>query len=410
MVRVVLAVFAAIALLVGAAVGLVAWSGLPHYDDVAAPTLTLPNDAASLDRGRKLVGLACRRCHAAADGGPLRGRALAELPPRLGRVNAANLTRDANAGIAGWDDGALARLMRTGIDRDGRFVPPYMPRYTRMASDDLGAVLAFLRSDHPWTAPDATRVPASAPSLWVKLHALYDWHPPHLPQEQIPVPSRDDPVALGRYLVEDVLLCNDCHGSGPDAIALEHPTDDPGYLGGGMALRDRNGEALYAANITFDEQHGIGTWDFDAFRRAVVDGFGPDGALVRWPMPRLGELDDVEVAAIFAYLASAPHVARAVPESADYKVPGPRLDPGRHVFFRAGCHYCHGREPAELRSWAAAVIVRYPDDEALARFVADPSRARADAQMPGFAAVLSEADRLAVAAHVRSLAEGAARK
>ncbi|MFO0631355.1 MAG: hypothetical protein U0168_00735 [Nannocystaceae bacterium] len=405
-----LAVLAAIAMLAGAAVGLVAWSGLPHYDDVAPPTITLPSDAAALDRGRRLVGLACRRCHAAADGGPLRGRALAELPQRFGRVHAANLTRDGAAGIAAWDDGELARLLRTGIDREGRFVPPYMPRYTRMASDDLAAVLAFLRSEHPWTAPDGTRAPASAPSLWVKLHALYDWHPPHLPQQDIAVPSRDDPVALGRYLVEDVLQCNDCHGSGPEVIALEHPTDDAGYLGGGMLLRDRNGEAIFAANISFDVDHGIGSWDYDTFHRAVVDGFGPDGALVRWPMPRFGQLDDVEVAAIFAYLAAAPHVARAVPESADYKVPGPRLDPGRHVFFRAGCHYCHGREPAELRSWAAAAIVHFPDDAALARFVADPSRARPDAEMPGFGEVLSEADRLAVAAHVRSLAEGAARK
>ncbi|MBK8715265.1 MAG: hypothetical protein IPN32_11030 [Deltaproteobacteria bacterium] len=406
--RVVLLVIATLATLVAAVLAWIAFGDLPRYDEIVAPevSIVIDDDATRerlLARGRKVVAGACRRCHAGPAGGPLTGRAMRELPSRLGAASATNLTAHPRAGIGGWSDTELALLLRGGIDKEHVWVPPTMPRFTRMSSDDLDATLVFLRSDHPWVIADAAQPPASAPSLWVKLHARYDWLPPQLPSEAVPAPSRDEPRELGRYLVEDLLQCNGCHGSGPESLALEHPIDDPEFLGGGQRLLDRNGEAIYAANITFDPVHGIANWSYEEFRRALVEGFGPDGELVRWPMPRYGELDDTEVAAIYAYLSAAPQVARALPESADYLIPGTRLDPGKHVFFRAGCHYCHGRDPAELRAWAQGLIDHFADDATLAAYIADPRQFDPEREMPGFAAVLSEADRLAVAAHVRSL-------
>ncbi len=389
----------------GGVLAFLAYGPLPSYD-AAPPELSIQRDAARLERGRKLVGTVCRRCHVDPITQRLGGRAMIELSPLVGSVYAPNLTQSESAGIAGWSDGELALVLRTGIHgKTGHLVPPWMPRFSRVADDDVAAMLALLRSDHPWVRADETADRASEPSLRVRLHAWLDWAPATWSRLPIEAPVRSDPVAYGRYLVDELLQCNGCHG--PSWTALAHPRSDEGegYLGGGNPMRDVNGKPIYSANITFDVEHGIGGWSFAEFRRALVDGFGPDGAAVRWPMRRHHLLDEHAIEAIYAYLATVTPVAKGVPASADYKIVGPRVDRGRHVFFTYGCHYCHGETGvgiADLRGADAA----FATDAEMAAFILDPTATRPDTDMPSWRGVIADDDVAAVVTYVRGRAGG----
>ncbi|MBC8072702.1 MAG: c-type cytochrome [Deltaproteobacteria bacterium] len=388
---------------VGATIAALAYGPLPHYEPEPVE-LVVTADPARIERGRRLVGSSCRRCHVDPITQQLGGRPMIELSPELGTAHSSNLTRSEAAGIGGWSDGELALTLRTGIHgRTGDYLPPWMPAFPRIADEDLASMLAFLRSDHPWTRPDDAVRPRSQPSLRTKLHAWLDWHPASWARLPVELPSSSDPVARGRYLVDELLQCNGCHGPTYDALA--HARDDHAlcYLGGGNPLLDVNGKSIPAANITFDAEHGIGSWSYADFRRALVDGFRPDGTLVRWPMRRHALLDENEVEAIYAYLATVPPVAHAVPDAADYRIVGPRVDPGRHVFYTYGCHYCHGESGSGIADLTQA-DAHFPSDAELVAFIRDPALQRPDTEMPSWRGVIAEDQLAEVAAYVRARA------
>jgi mono/diheme cytochrome c family protein len=384
----------------GAGFATLVFGPLPSYD-AEPPQLEVPRDAARLERGRVLVGTVCRRCHVDPVTQQLGGRALVELSPELGSAYARNITLSTTVGVGSWTDGELALLLRTGVHgKTKHWVPPWMPRFPRIADDDLAAILAFMRSDHPWVVADEAQDIASIPSLRVKVHAWLDWPPATWSRLPIEAPARHDPVAYGRYLVDELLQCNGCHGPAWDAIAL--PPGE-GYLGGGNPMFDINGKSIASANITFDVEHGIGGWSYAEFRRALVDGFGPDGQLVRWPMRRHQLLDDHAIEAIYAYLATVPPVSKPVRPADDYRIVGPRVDPGRHVFFTYGCHYCHGERGvgiADLRGADAA----FTTDAEMIAFILDPEDTRPGTEMPAWRGVIPDDQIAAVVTYVRGRA------
>lgn len=376
---------------------------LPDYPEITLEDPGIVATPQRVERGAKLVAATCSACHATAESPVLRGRAVEQLPSRWGAPVSANLTAHKNAGIGGMDDAALVRALRTGIGRDDGFLPPYMPRYPRMADEDIASIVAFLRSEDPWVEAVSAKPGKSAPSMRVKLLSLFEWRPAPLPLDPIEPPSRDDPEALGAYLVEDVLQCNNCHGSTADALTLDHAIKDPGYLGGGIEMTDANGKTLYGTNITLDEETGIGQWTFEEFKKAMVLGMRPDETTLRWPMPHYTMLDDVEIAAIFAYLANVPPVERKeVKPSHTYLVPGQKLDVGRHLFFKHGCYSCHGdRTPHGIVHDAAAT---FETDETLIEFIRAPAKSRPRTPMPAYGGVMDEAELQALAVYVRSMA------
>jgi hypothetical protein len=56
------------------------------------------------------------------------------------------------AGIGGWTDAEIRRVLVEGIGRDGRTLKPPMARhiyFKKMTDDDLGAIVAWLRTLPP---------------------------------------------------------------------------------------------------------------------------------------------------------------------------------------------------------------------------------------------------------------------
>ena len=130
--------------------------------------------------------------------------------------------------------------------------------------------------------------------------------------------SAETRLERGRYLMQAVVACGNCHTpQGPNGPL-------PGMeLAGGMDFQDP-GFTAYSANITPDKATGIGRWTDAQIITAIREGTRPDGSLIGPPMPieRYRGMSDTDVRAIVAYLRSVPPVANKVPASV-YRMPLP---------------------------------------------------------------------------------------
>jgi mono/diheme cytochrome c family protein len=144
-------------------------------------------------------------------------------------------------------------------------------------------------------------------------------------------------IARGKYLVT-FGGCGDCHtplkmtGKGPmpdlTRILSGHPQDTklpppdlkPGpwfAATAGMTAWAGPWGITYAANLTPDQNTGLGIWTEEMFVKAIRTGrHMGSGREILPPMPwqGIGTLTDEDLKAIFAYLRTVPAVANRVPE------------------------------------------------------------------------------------------------
>jgi mono/diheme cytochrome c family protein len=125
-------------------------------------------------------------------------------------------------------------------------------------------------------------------------------------------------VERGRYLVETIAGCGNCHTpKGPNGPL-------PGKaLAGGFVVEAPPFTAV-TSNITPDRETGIGRWTDKQLVVAIREGRRPDGSLIGPPMPFefYRRLADADVKAIVAYLRTVPPVRNAVAKS-QYRIPLP---------------------------------------------------------------------------------------
>jgi mono/diheme cytochrome c family protein len=139
---------------------------------------------------------------------------------------------------------------------------------------------------------------------------------PRAAAQQQPPPSAL--VERGRYLVEGIAGCGNCHTpKGPNG-------ELPGMaLAGGQVFDERPFRAV-APNITPDPETGIGRWTDAQIALAVREGRRPDGSIIGPPMPieLYRGISDRDLAAIVAYLRTVRPVRNAVERSV-YRIPLP---------------------------------------------------------------------------------------
>jgi cytochrome c553 len=118
-------------------------------------------------------------------------------------------------------------------------------------------------------------------------------------------------VERGRYLVEAVAACGNCH----TPRGAEGPRMDR-YLAGGEHIRHKDFAAV-SSNITPDPETGIGRWTDAQLFKAIREGKRPDGSLIGPAMPSqfYRALANDDVAAIIAYLRAVPPVYNATGKS-----------------------------------------------------------------------------------------------
>jgi len=246
--------------------------------------LVVSDDSAGIARGEHVVTVrGCLDCH----GVGLAGNTIIDQPI-IGRVAGPNLTLGGRGAELEPRDWELA--VRHGVRRDGaplQFMPA--SEFTGLSDEDLAAIIAYARS------VPAVRQPAPSSYAGPMLRTMYvagkvkllsaeeiDHARAH-PRRMVVEPT----ATYGKYLASG---CTGCHGDGFSGGKIPGAPPDWGP----------------AANIT---PAGIGRWTDADFARTLRTGRRPDGSAIDstvMPIRLLRHMDDVELAALYAYLRTVP--------------------------------------------------------------------------------------------------------
>lgn len=251
--------------------------------DVAVQPLALPTAADALERGRYLyVSRGCADCHG-RDGA---GRVFASGDGL--RLAGPNITPSGVA--AGYRPEDWVRTLRHGVKPDRRPVL-VMPTedYARWTDDDLGALVAYVRSlapapggaaviELPWPARLAYAAGVVKDGPEKVDHAL---------PAQRPVPEGVT-VEHGQYVAQ---MCKGCHGA----------TLTGGRIPGAPPDWPSAARIVPGPGSTLERYP-----DAEAFDRMMRSGRRPDGSPIAvMPFESLRELSRVDVEALLLYLQSA---------------------------------------------------------------------------------------------------------
>lgn len=134
-----------------------------------------------------------------------------------------------------------------------------------------------------------------------------------------PAASAESRVERGRYLVQSIVACGNCHTPQGPQGPIAGKT-----LAGGLVVEDGPPYTAISANITPDRATGIGRWTDAQIAKAIREGRRPDGSLIGPPMPidLYRDISDADVAAIVAYLRTVKPVRNKVAKST-YRIPLP---------------------------------------------------------------------------------------
>ncbi len=381
-------VLAALVLVAGGFLLYVQIDGIPRYR-VEKVTFKADPTPERLDRGKKLAGVLCAGCHMDPTTRRLTGKLMIDAPAEFGVIYSKNITRHPTKGIGSWTDGELAYLLRTGVNRDGQYTPPWMVKLPHMSDEDLASVIAFIRSDDPMVeASDRDPPGVSQPSFLTKLlcHVAFKKLP--YPDHPITAPPVTDRVAHGRYLVF-ALECYGCHSADFKTMNIPEPEKSVGYMGGGNPVLDLKRQPIPSANITPDNETGIGRWSEHDFVNALRTAFGPDGTLIRYPMQPAPDFSEEEGGAIYAYLRTIPAIRHGVPKPPPPSPGAAATLDGKALYQRYGCVSCHGDDGVGLGDLRQAGQ-HFPTREALKLWIQEAPSIRPGTRMPGWKNVIRE--------------------
>jgi cytochrome c2 len=348
------------------------------------------------------MSMLCYNCHYNAATNKLSGHYLNEMPSVFGKIYSHNITNDKTNGIGSWKDRDLLFFLRTGIEPEGEYVPPYMPKFPHMAEEDIQSLVAFLRSSDTLVAPSSAIDTEEQPSLLALFLARFVFKPYEYPKTTIELPQAGNSVAIGKYWAAAVLDCYQCHSADFKTNDGLNPEKSPGFFGGGNEMKDAMGKAVFSRNITPDMEHGIGKWNSDMFLHALRDGLRPDNTALRYPMARFPELSDSEIVAIYDYLRTVPALPTVNKQSADYKYANANPSDGEKVYYKYACYACHGQNGIGMCDLTHACD-KYHSDEELINWIKNPSKIIPGTKMPTWQGTIKEEEFAPLAQYVRQL-------
>jgi len=206
-------------------------------------------------------------CHTIPKGTPHAGARAFPIP--FGTDYSTNITQDKETGLGAWTDQQIHDAMVKGIRRDGSWILPVMPyeKYSGMAQEDLQALIAFMRTLNPVkkATPELKTWAPFARSLgtpiFLKIFGRFSNSPAQAPKSGL---------ERGRYLVDHVSLCGDCH-TPRNSIGVPNQSL---YMAGASQKIGPLGEAV--PNITPDKETGIGEWKREDIVEVLLTGTKPD--------------------------------------------------------------------------------------------------------------------------------------
>ena len=299
-----------VAVLVGGFVSFLEIRGIPKYAVPTIPEFKVESTPERVATGAKIASVQCMVCHKKDT--KLSGRLLSEVPANFGKIYSANITHSKEHGIGGKTDSEIAYLLRTGLKKDGQYVPIFMPKFAHLSDEDLKCVIAWLRSDDPLLVASEDASIPSEPSIFMKFLCLVAFKPIPYPAAPITEPDTNNIQAYGKYLVTGRYDCYTCHSSDFAKLNMADPERSAGYCQGGNTMLTLASNKIFTANITLDEKTGIGTWTEDDFRKAMHESKNKAGKSLRFPMLPYTALTDKEVAAVWQYLRTIPKISNEV--------------------------------------------------------------------------------------------------
>lgn len=220
-------------------------------EPTAKPAVQFERVAANpIEHGRRLASvLGCAGCH----GADLTGEDWSE--PGFGRLWTANLTRS----VPIYSDRQLAAVIRSGARPDGSELwemPSHL--FTKLASDDMTALIAYLRSNPPAGAVRPAPLFEESARREVAAGTFKSSRTQVSEEGNRWPPDAGEQHALGRYIVR--ATCAECHGMHleggqptpeatprPDLRVIISAYDAPAFrrlLRTGKALGDRELEMM----------------------------------------------------------------------------------------------------------------------------------------------------------------------
>ncbi len=261
-------------------------------------------------RGKVVFALAAGcGCHTGPDGPVGAGGGKVATP--FGTFYGSNITPDRDTGIGAWSDDEVRAAIRTGVARGRGAEAPTMPyyQYAGMADRDVDDLIAYLRTLPAVRRPNR---PADG-ALPLARFAYGAWRTLFFAAPKPPAAAPTDGLARGRYLVDHVSICVDCH-------TPRNPLGAPKrswYLAG--AAHGPNGDSV--PNLT-PHATGLGDWDADDIYNVLTSGRLPNFDNVQGLMADvvdghgggtgLKDASEADRRAIAAYIKTVPAIDNAV--------------------------------------------------------------------------------------------------
>jgi mono/diheme cytochrome c family protein len=266
-----------------------------------------PSQAAELEqrgdpvRGKTVFDAGdCASCHTSpgqADRTRLGGGMALASP--FGTLRPPNISPDPADGIGNWRTIDLANALMSGVAPDGRHYYPALPytSYVRMTVTDVQDLMAYLRT----LPPVSGKAPPHELPLPFKIRRLIGgWKLLFFDRSPLPpAPDRSAEWHRGRYLVEALGHCAECHSA----------RNVFGGIKSGSRLAGGIDQELvgYDPNIT---PNGIGRWTEGEILRAITTGQTPElrqlGSSMEEVVENIAALPAGDQRAIAAYLATVP--------------------------------------------------------------------------------------------------------
>ncbi|KAA3654101.1 MAG: cytochrome C [Calditrichaeota bacterium] len=283
-----------------------------------APSFTIDQTPERVARGEYLVKhvMACLDCHSEKNRAfysqPIvpgtEGKGGKMFPGVPGKLYMPNITP---AALSSWTDGQILHSITAGVGKDGEPLAPMMPftEYRYLSKQDAAAIVAYLRS----MPAISNEQPIPESSLNFPLNLIFRTIPKDPEPSAQPDPA--EKVAVGKYLTQ-IAGCKFCHTQmvqGKMAEGME--------FAGGHEFPVPDYGTTRSANITPDDETGIGDWDEDDFIgmfKTFADSMGRQIPVkigekqTEMPWTLYAGMTEEDLSAIYAYLQTVKPVKNEV--------------------------------------------------------------------------------------------------
>lgn len=223
-----------------------------------------------------------------------------------GTIYAHNITP---AGLGSQSDGVVYRAITSGVDKNGKSMFPIMPypHFNKMSEEDILSIIAYIRTLKPIeNNPPATSL---NPPMNVIVRTI--------PMKRTPQadPDTSNIFKYGEYMV-NAAGCTECHTQQVKGKPLAGMD-----FAGGFKFPLPNGALVQSANITPEEETGIGAWSetdfvtrFKFYDNAEAKTLKPEAVGYQSVMPwtMYAGMTEKDLTAIYKYLRTVPPVKNKV--------------------------------------------------------------------------------------------------